>query len=113
LRAFAHGCLHNFSPTKQSRDAKRSWHRLDASLGNCLAQIAKREQCQAENGTPEIKVMTNALLKAPMHLGQEVKRLGDMSEHNHQTSCAKELQERARCLFFGEQNDGARGWTKG
>jgi hypothetical protein len=70
-----------------------------------MKQVSYRKQGEAKNGTPEIEVMTNAMLKPPMHPREHVKRFKDMSKNDqHKTSCAKYLHERARRLSPKEQD---------
>jgi hypothetical protein len=53
------------------------------------ADISCRQQRETKNGTPEIEIMTNAILKAPTHPGKQVNWLADMTKADHQqTSCA-------------------------
>jgi len=57
-----------------------------------MKQISYGKQRETKNGTPEIEVMTNAMLEPPMHPRKQVKCFGDMSKNDHhQTSCAEEL----------------------
>jgi hypothetical protein len=57
-----------------------------------MKQIPYGKQRETKNGTPEIEVMTNAILKAPMHPRKHVKCFRDMSKNNqHQTCCAERL----------------------
>ncbi len=66
-----------------------------------MKQISNRKQGEAKNGTPEVEVVTVAVLLSPMHPRKQVKCFGDMSDY-HQTSCAEQLQERAENLFSKE-----------
>jgi hypothetical protein len=55
-----------------------------------MKQISYRKQRETKNSTPEIEVMTNAMLEPPMHPRKQVKRFADMSKDNHdKTSCAE------------------------
>ena len=69
-----------------------------------MKQISQGKQRETKNGTPEIEVVTNAMLKPPMHPRKQVKGFGDMGKNDqHQTSRADELEERAHRLSFQEQ----------
>jgi hypothetical protein len=47
---------------------------------------------EAKNGTPEIEVMTDTMLKPPMHPRKQVKCFGDVSKNDHhQAPSAGEL----------------------
>ena len=68
-------------------------------LHNRVKQIPYWKQRKAENSTPEIEVMSNAMLAPPTHPRKQVKRFADMSKYDHhQTSCAEQLQERVIVL---------------
>ena len=55
-----------------------------------MKQISYGKQRETKNGTPGIDVMTNAMLKPPMHPRKQVKCLSDMSKNNqHQTPRAE------------------------
>jgi len=55
-----------------------------------MKQVPNRKQREAKDGTPEIEVMTNAMLQPPIHPRKQVKCFGDMSKNDyHQTSCAE------------------------
>jgi hypothetical protein len=55
-----------------------------------LKQISCGKQGETNNSTPEIEIMTNAVLKPPMHPRKQVKGFEDMSQDNHhQTSRAE------------------------
>jgi hypothetical protein len=55
-----------------------------------MKQISQRKQREAKNGTPEIEVMTNAMLIAPMHPRKQMEGFTDMGEDDQrQTSCAE------------------------
>jgi len=57
-----------------------------------MKQISYGKQRETKNSTPEIKVMTNAMLQAPMHPRKQMKCFADMSnDDHHQTSCAEHL----------------------
>jgi hypothetical protein len=57
-----------------------------------MKQISYRKQRETKNSTPEIEVMTNAMLEPPMHPRKQVKCFADMSKDNHdKTSCAELL----------------------
>src|SRR5713226_3303562 len=63
---------------------------LGVSLGQRMKQVPNRKQREAKDGTPEIEVMTNAMLQPPIHPRKQVKCFGDMSKNDyHQTSCAE------------------------
>ena len=62
------------------------------SLGKCMKQISYGKQRETKNSTPEIEVMTNAMLEPPMHPRKQLERFGDMSkDHQHETACPKQL----------------------
>ncbi len=55
-----------------------------------MKQISYGKQRETKNGTPEIEVMTNAMLKSPMHPRKQVKCFGDMGKNDqHQTPRAE------------------------
>jgi len=57
-----------------------------------MKQISHGKQRETQNTTPEIHVMTNAMLESPVHPRKQVKCLGNMTKDNYdQTPCAGEL----------------------
>ena len=55
-----------------------------------MKQIAHRQECDAEDSTRQIDIMSGAVRVAPMHPGQQAKRFQDVDEHdNRQTPCTK------------------------
>jgi hypothetical protein len=55
-----------------------------------MKQISYGKQGETKNRTPEIEVMTYAVLLPPMHPRKQVKCFSDMSENDyHQTPCAE------------------------
>jgi hypothetical protein len=55
-----------------------------------MEQISQGKQRETKNGTPEVEVMTDAMLIAPMHPGKQVEGFADMGKDDHrQTSCAE------------------------
>jgi len=57
-----------------------------------MKQISQGKQREAKNGTPEVEVMTNAMLIPPMHPRKQMKGFTDMGKDDHrQTCCAEEL----------------------
>jgi hypothetical protein len=74
-----------------------------------MKQISCREQRESKNSAPEIQVMSNAMLKPPMHPRKQVQRFGDMSKnYHHQTACADNLQDTRYTLSSREQDYGAK-----
>jgi len=57
-----------------------------------MKQISHGKQRETQNTTPEIHVMTNAMLESPVHPRKQVKCLGNMTKDTYdQTPCADEL----------------------
>jgi hypothetical protein len=57
-----------------------------------MEQVSYWKQCETKNSTPEIEVVANAMLEAPMHPGKQVNCLGHMTKYdNEQTSCTDQL----------------------
>jgi hypothetical protein len=57
-----------------------------------MKQISYGEQRETKNGAPQIEVMTNAMLVAPMHPRKQLECFGEMGKDDHyQTSSAEEL----------------------
>ena len=55
-----------------------------------MNQISDGKQRKTKNSTPEIEVMTDAMLKPPVHPRKQVKCFADMSKNDHhQTTRAK------------------------
>jgi hypothetical protein len=55
-----------------------------------MKEISYGKQRETKDSTPEIEVMTNAMLEPPMHPRKQVKFFADMSQYDHhQTSCAE------------------------
>jgi len=55
-----------------------------------MKQISYGKQRETKNSTPEIQVMTKAMLEPPMHPRKKVKCFRDVSKNDHdQTSCAE------------------------
>jgi len=48
-----------------------------------MTQISHGRQREAENSTPEIEIMTNAILGPPMRPRKQVKGFEHMSKNNH------------------------------
>jgi len=54
-----------------------------------MKQISYGKQRETKNSSPEIEVMTNAMLLPPMHGRKKVKSFADVSkDDHHQTSRA-------------------------
>jgi len=54
-----------------------------------MKQISYGKQRETKNSTPEIEVMTNAMLQSPIHPRKQVECFGDMSEDDyHEARCA-------------------------
>ena len=59
-----------------------------------MSQISDGKQYEAEDRTPQIEIVSCAVLDAPLHPRQHVKCLRYMHEHDRlKTDRAKELQE--------------------
>ena len=55
-----------------------------------MKQISYGKQGETNDSTPEIHVMTNAMLHPPMHQRKQVKCFADMSKNDdYQTACAE------------------------
>jgi hypothetical protein len=55
-----------------------------------MKQISYGEQRETKNSTPQIEIMTNAMLVAPMHPRKQLKCFAEMSkDDHHQTSSAE------------------------
>ncbi len=62
------------------------------SLCKRMKQISYGKDRETKNSTPEIEIVTDAMLEPPMHPRKQVKCFGDMSENDHyQKSCAEWL----------------------
>jgi hypothetical protein len=55
-----------------------------------MQQIAYWKKGKTKNSTPEVEVMTNAALKAPMHPQEQVKSFGKVSKDDHHETCCAE-----------------------
>jgi len=65
---------------------------LGVPLGQRIKQVPNGKQCQTENSTPEIEVVTDAMFRAPMHPRKQMKCFAEMREDYHyQTSSAEWL----------------------
>ena len=54
-----------------------------------MKQVTYGKQREAKNSTPEVKVVADAMLRAPLHPKKQMKRFAEMGENDHhQTSCA-------------------------
>ncbi len=54
-----------------------------------MNQIAYRKQCETKNNTPQIEVVTGAMLMPPLHPRKEVECFADMSKDDqYQTARA-------------------------
>jgi len=47
-----------------------------------VTEISYGKQGETNNSTPEIEIMTNALLEPPMHPRKQIKCFADMSKHD-------------------------------
>jgi hypothetical protein len=75
------------------------------ALRKRMKQISYGKRCKTKNSTPDIEVMTNAMLGTPAHPRNQMKRFADMSKDNHhQTCCAEQLEESPHCLSSQEQD---------
>jgi hypothetical protein len=55
-----------------------------------MEQISQGKQRETKHGTPEVEVMTNAMLVAPTHPRKQMEGFTDMGEDDQrQTSCAE------------------------
>jgi len=62
-----------------------------------MKQISYGKQRETKNSTPEIQVMTKAMLEPPMHPRKQVECFADESKYDHhQTSCSEYLYEIAK-----------------
>ena len=60
---------------------------IGVSLCERVKQIPHGKQRETKRSTPEIEIMTNAMLESPMHPRKQVKCFGYMSKYDHdQTS---------------------------
>ena len=58
----------------------------------CVEQKSCGEQRETKSSTPEVEVMTDAMLESPMHPRKKPKCFANMSKNNrNQTSCAQQL----------------------
>jgi hypothetical protein len=84
------------------------WFKGRSAAGLCcdrMHQISYGKQRETKNGTPEIEVVTNAMLKPPTHPRKQVQGFGDMGKNDqHQTPRAEELEERAHRFSSPEQD---------
>jgi hypothetical protein len=63
---------------------------LGAPLYNRIKQISYGKQRETKKSAAEIEVVTNAMLKPPMHPRKQVKCFRDMSKNDHhQAPCAE------------------------
>jgi hypothetical protein len=59
------------------------------SLGQRMKQTSNGKQGEAKNSTPEVEVVTDAMLRAPVHPWKQMECFADMRKNDHhQTSCA-------------------------
>ena len=69
---------------------KPRFYALAGPLCKRMKQISYGKQRETKNGTPEIEVMTNAMLKPSMHPRKQIKCFGDMNKNDqYQTACAE------------------------
>ena len=55
-----------------------------------MKQISYGKQRETKNSTPQIEVVTDAMLRTPMHPRKQMECFADMSKNDHrQTSCAE------------------------
>ena len=79
---------------------------LGVASCQCGEQISYGKQRETDNNTPEIEVMTRAMLVPPTHPRKQVKCLTHMSNgDHHETSCTQQLEQSPERLFPGEQDD--------
>ncbi len=74
-------------------------------LSERVEQISYGKQREAENGTPQIQVMTDTVLEAPMHPRKQEKCFGDMSKNDHQQAARAEQLEKSGRGFFSNKQD--------
>jgi len=48
-----------------------------------MQQISRGKQRETENSAPEVEVVTNAILKPPIHPRKQAESFGDMSKNDH------------------------------
>jgi len=54
-----------------------------------MKQVPNGKQHETKDSTPEVEVMTDAMLRAPLHPRKQMKGFAEMGENNHPpTSCA-------------------------
>jgi hypothetical protein len=79
---------------------------LGVASCQCGEQISYGKQRETDNSTPEIEIMTRAMLVPPTHPRKQVKCLTHMSKgDHHETSCTQQLEQSPQRLFPGEQDD--------
>jgi hypothetical protein len=47
-----------------------------------MEKISDGKQCEAKDGTPEIEIMTEAVLQPPIHPRKQVNCFTDVNEHD-------------------------------
>jgi hypothetical protein len=57
-----------------------------------MEKISDGKQCEAKDSTPEIEIMTEAVLQPPVHPRKKVKCFAEMTDHDYrQTSSTDHL----------------------
>jgi hypothetical protein len=73
-----------------------------------MKQISRRKERETQNTTPEIQVVTRAMLEPPAHPWKQVKRFANVTKSdNQQTFRADQLEERPDRLFSTKQDNEA------
>jgi hypothetical protein len=69
----------------RSRDVCSDPHSVGrwTSPGNRLEQVSQREQRHPKSRTPQVEVVTNALLASPLHPTKQAKSFSEVSQDNH------------------------------
>jgi hypothetical protein len=60
------------------------------AVGQGMKQVPNRKQRETKNSTPEVEVVTDAVLLSPMHPRKDVKCFADMSKNDHHETSGAE-----------------------
>jgi hypothetical protein len=78
---------------------------LGVRLWKRMKQISYGKQRETKRRTQEVEIVTNAMLRAPMHPRNQMKCFEEMRTHDHdQTSCAAAAVGTSQSPFSKEQH---------
>jgi hypothetical protein len=77
-----------------------------ASAAQYPEQVSKGKQCESQNRTDEIKIVSGTVALSPLHAREQVISFGNVRKHDHEEGyCTGELRKRPHGPVLCESHD--------